>query len=168
MTRNLLLPGLAALTLLVVISGCQKEGASNLGKRNDNSCNLSGKLDGEHWCGELEAPYINDVGDLVLNATNFADKEGVDFDQVTLYFPDFSGVGTYDLLAEDAVYREWCCFDMLVTCIYAEENTGLDRAIVESYDPVSGAIRGSFYFQVEKGGKAVEFTEGRFEGVVQK
>ena len=166
--RKMVLPGLALSGLLFIVGGCQKDALSNSPKRNENACTLSGKLDGADWCGELEEAYINEDGDLVLNASNPGNKPGVDVDQVTLYLPEFNGAGTYDLPAEGAVYREWCCFDMLVTCIYSEETTGLDRAVVDSYDPATGAIQGTFYFQVEKDGKAVSFTEGRFEGVVRE
>lgn len=130
---------------------------------------LLGMLNGSYWEGNVFDAYVNEIGQLIINAQAESNKEGVDIEQITLYIPDFEGEGTYDLLDPGGMYREWCCGDLLLQCSWTHPEYG-DSGTVEisSYDPKSREISGSFQFtasQREEHATDTKSTSGliRFE-----
>ena len=108
---------------------------------------LSGMLNGRYWEGNVFDAYINETGQLIINAQAESQKDGVDVEQITLYIPEFDGEGTYTLSDPGGMYREWCCGDMLLQCSWTHIEYGDSGKVeISSYDPKSREISGSFQF----------------------
>lgn len=108
---------------------------------------LSGTLNGSYWEGNVFDAYVNDIGELIINAQIESSKDGVDIEQITLYIPDFEGVGSYQLSDPGGMYREWCCGDLLLQCSWTHLEYGDSGKVeINTYDAKSRDISGTFQF----------------------
>jgi len=153
---------LCILSILIMGSGCSSE--ETLPTPQNSPYYLSGYLNGRFWRGEVFDTYLNDVGELIVNAQVQSQKTGVTVEQITLHIPEFSGLGTYELRNPGGMYREWCCFDHLVTGVWTHPAVGDSGVVViESFDTESGEIGGKVEFTASRDGQAaLSFNGGEF------
>ncbi|MEM6628634.1 MAG: hypothetical protein AAF694_03135 [Bacteroidota bacterium] len=128
---------------------------------------LSGTLNGSPWEGRIFDAYINETGELIINSQIESDKDGVDVEQITLFLPDFEGVGSYNLKELGAMYREWCCGDLIVFCTRTNTLMGDSVQIqIQSFDLESLEVQGTLSFTASQVGCEEEsFLPPAIDGV---
>lgn len=128
------------LLLLLTANSCRKDEPEN-----PVACSLVGSIDGERWCGQVFEIFEDDRNYLVINASRRIDSNVGD--QITIYVPDFHGTGTYTLQSEGAVYRKWCCGDLLLELAILDlDQSDSGQVLIEVYNEQTNEIRGTFYF----------------------
>ena len=122
---------------------CAKSEQENPAERVE--CSLSASIDGAAWCGQVFEIFENEIDELIVNGSRKIDDKEID--QITIYVPNFQGVGTYILESEGALYRKWCCGDLLLdlAILHPEENDS-GQVIIEVYNQQTNEIRGTFSF----------------------
>ena len=114
---------------------------------------LTGTLNGRPWEGRIFDAYVNETGELIVNSQIESQQEGVDIEQITLFLPNFAGVGSYDLTELGAMYREWCCGNQIVYCTRTNTLMGDTVQIqVASFDLESLEIQGTLSFSASQEG----------------
>lgn len=149
------------LQFLFLILGMAAMSCSKSDQENFIECSLSALIDAEQWCGQVFEIFEDEQDNLVINASRKI--EGNESDQITIYVPEFKGTGVYQLEAEGAVYRKWCCGDLLLElAILDPQNDDTGQVIIEIYNQQTNEIRGTFNF-TSSGEKQINIS-GNFFG----
>ncbi len=118
---------------------------------------LSGTLNGSFWEGRIFDTYVNEAGELILNAQIESLQRSIDIEQITVYVPGFDGIGSYKLEDPGGLYREWCCGDLLLRCSYTHTEFGDSGKVeIDAFDPKTGTLSGQIEFTASQRGDCQE------------